>query len=55
MSINEFYGFLNSKYFVWKYATPNRLAKTRKQLLRYIENDELNDLRLIKEKLFKRR
>lgn len=53
MSINEFYEFLYSKYFVWKYTAPNRLATTRRQLLRYIENDELEDLRLIKDKLFK--
>lgn len=49
---NEFYEFLYHKYFVWKYTQKNRLTTTRKNLEKYIDNDELLKLNNIKERLF---
>ena len=49
---NEFYEFLYHKYFVWKYTQKNRLATTRMNLEKYIDNDELSKLDNIKERLF---
>ncbi len=50
---NEFYEFLYHKYFVWKYTQKNRLATTRMNLEKYIDNDELSKLESIKERLFR--
>lgn len=48
----EFYEFLHEKYFVWKYTAKNRLATTRKNLEKYIYNDELHLLKDIQKRLF---
>ena len=47
-----FYNFLYEKYFVWKYTAKNRLATTRKNLEKYIKNDELSKLKNIQTRLF---
>ena len=52
MSANEFYQFLYDKYFVWKYTAKNRLATTRNNLKKYLDNNELNKLREIQSKIF---
>lgn len=52
MTAEEFYDFLFDKYFVWKYTAKNRLATTRKNLEKYIENDELLLLQDIQSRLF---
>ncbi|MCR5106117.1 MAG: hypothetical protein K6B68_16930 [Eubacterium sp.] len=48
MNGEEFYSFLYSKYFVWKYTAHNRLATTRKQL----EKQKKEDLCKIRDSLF---
>jgi hypothetical protein len=48
----EFYIFLHDKYFVWKYTAKNRLATTRKNLEKYVENGELFVLKDIQARLF---
>ncbi len=45
------YNFLYHKYFKWKYTAPNRLATTRNRFKRYVEEDRLDELYDIKEKL----
>ena len=52
MNSEEFYDFLFNKFFVWKYTAKNRLATTRKNLEKYIQNDELLLLRDIQTRLF---
>ena len=54
MNLDEraFYDFLYDTYFVWKYTAQNRLATTRKNLEKYITNDELSILRNIQTMLF---
>lgn len=47
-----FYNFLYDTYFVWKYTAKNRLATTRKNLEKYILNDELFTLKDIQTRLF---
>ena len=47
-----FYDFLYDTYFVWKYTAKNRLATTRKNLEKYIVNDELSILKDIQTRLF---
>lgn len=50
MTGQEFYDFLYSKYFAWKFTAQIRLAQQRKHLVKHTENiDELN---YIKEQLF---
>ena len=44
MSLQEFYDFLYEKYFFWVFTQKNRLATTRKQLQRYV--DEIGCLNL---------
>lgn len=48
----EFYDFLYNKYFVWKYTAKNRLATTRKNLEKYISNNELSLLKDIQNRIF---
>ncbi len=50
MNINEFYEFLYNKYFVWKFTEylPNR----RKDLEKYIREDNLEELLNIKDEIF---
>lgn len=52
MSVKEFYDFLHDKYFVWKYTQKNRLATTRKQLEKYIVDDDMRELDNIKNSIF---
>ena len=52
LSDREFYDFLYSKYFVWKYTTKNRLATTRKSLASYIDKNRLFELADIQKRLF---
>lgn len=52
MNVDEFYDFLYSKYFAWKYTAPNRLATTRKSLQQYLDDGNLSELQDIKDKLF---
>lgn len=52
MPVSEFYQFLYDKYFVWKYTAKNRLATTRNNLKKYLDNNELNELRKIQSKIF---
>lgn len=44
----EWFGFLYCEYFPWKYTAPNRLVTTRRQLLRHIEKDELQELEKVR-------
>jgi len=53
MTTEDFYEFLYHKYFVWKYTAKNRLATTRKQLIRYrTEPEAWEHLGLIHKQLF---
>ena len=52
LSTEEFYDFLYEKYFVWVFTAKNRLATTRKQLVRYVEENRMPELVAIQEKLF---
>ena len=48
----EFYNFLHDEYYPWKYTPRNRLATTRRSLERYIIENRLGDLNIIKNDLF---
>lgn len=48
----RWYVFLRDKYFRWKYTAPNRYATTTYSLQKYIEQNSLNELYLIKKELF---
>ncbi|MGX8702087.1 hypothetical protein [Caproiciproducens sp.] len=50
LSAEEFYDFLYSKYFVWKYTAPNRLATTRMNLQKHLIN--IDRLGKIKSQIF---
>ncbi len=52
MSVQEFYDFLYNEYFVWKYTASNRLATTRGQLKKHMDNG-LIDLEKIQKGIFK--
>lgn len=39
MNVETFYLFLHDTYFVWKYTAKNRLATTRAQLKRHLNNN----------------
>ena len=52
LNVEDFYDFLHDKYFVWKYTAKNRLATTRKNLEKYVNNDELSNLGDIQARLF---
>jgi hypothetical protein len=52
LSPENFYNFLHDKYFVWKYTAKNRLATTRKSLQRYVGENRLSDLDIIKQQIF---
>lgn len=49
---SEWYNFLKTEYFPWKYTAANRLATTTRQLKKYEETNTLGELFSIKEKLF---
>lgn len=52
LTTNDFYSFLYEEYFVWKYTQKNRLATTRKQLERYITENQMFELDYIKYRMF---
>lgn len=52
LSDDEFYYFLHDEYFLWKYTAKNRLATTRKQLIRYKIENRLHELDKIKKEIF---
>ncbi len=41
MNAEQWYNFLFTQYFVWKYSAKNSLATTRNKLKTYLENHEL--------------
>ena len=52
MSVDEFYNFLYEKYFVWVFTQKNRLARNRKCLQRYVNENRMSELENIQKKLF---
>lgn len=52
MSLQEFYDFLYEKYFFWVFTQKNRLATTRKQLQRYVDENRMFELGTIHKELF---
>lgn len=52
MPVHEFYQFLYNGYFVWKYTAANRLATTRRNLLRYQTEERMGELEWIQKTLF---
>ena len=48
----EWYEFLRNKIFKAKYTAPNRYATTTKQLDKYLHTGKLDELHLIKRRLF---
>ena len=52
LDAHGFYEFLYDKYFVWKYTAKNRLATTRMNLEKYINNNELSILKSIQTRMF---
>ena len=53
MSPEEWYTFLLDKYFKWKYTQANRYASTTKYLKKYKEENNLEELNLIKNEFIK--
>ncbi len=51
LDAQAWYDFLYHKYFRWKYTAPNRLASTRKLLLKYVESYTLDDLLRVRTQL----
>jgi hypothetical protein len=51
MDKHTWYDFLHDEYFVWKYTAKNRLATTRRQLTRYVEDDALDSLDRIRKSI----
>ncbi len=51
MSANDWYTFLRQDYFRWKYTAANRYATTTRELARYIESGELEQLNAIRGEL----
>ena len=53
MNARQWYDFLLTKYFYWKYTAPNRYASTTIQLKKYLgPDDSLDKLYMIKERIF---
>jgi hypothetical protein len=52
MSANEFCQFLNEEYYVWKYTVKSRSATTRKSLQKYMDQNEMDELEAIHQKIF---
>lgn len=48
MNEEQWFNFLFEKYFVWKYTAKNRLATTRKNLKKYLNEERLGELHQIK-------
>ena len=53
MNANEWFDFLQSEYFRWKYTAANRYATTTAQLRRYKTDGELDKLHHIKDQLLR--
>ncbi len=53
MSPEEWYSFLLDNYFKWKYTQANRYASTTKHLKKYKEENNLEELNLIKNEFIK--
>ncbi len=51
MDPREWYDFLRTKYFRWKYTAPNRYATTARQLKRYADDGKLDDLDGVRQRL----
>lgn len=51
-SVEEFYCFLYEEFFVWKYTAKNRLATTRMNLQKYVNENRLHELEEIKREIF---
>jgi len=51
LSAEQWYDFLKSEYFRWKYTSPNRYKTTTKQLEKYLENNQLAELNEIRKAL----
>jgi hypothetical protein len=51
LNAQQWYEFLRDEYFRWKYTAPNRYSTTTRSLRRYLEEDRLNVLHQIKERL----
>ncbi len=51
LSPTEWYEFLHEKYFRWKYTAANRLATTRARLRSYVDENALEALDLIRQRL----
>lgn len=51
MSAQEWFDFLHYKYFVWKYTAANRYATTTKSLRIYQEENILNELITLRNKI----
>ncbi len=52
LSVEEFFMFLHDEYFVWKYTAKNRLATTRRNLVKYVSEDKMSELSDIHKRLF---
>ncbi len=53
MDANEWFDFLQSEYFRWKYTAANRYATTTANLSKYKTFGELDELHLIKDQLLR--
>ena len=51
MESRAWYDFLETQYFVWKYTAKNWLATTARQLRRYLADNDLPSLDLIRRRL----
>ena len=47
----SWYKFLRDEYFRWKYTTPNRYVTTTNQLRRYLDDDALDELDNVRQRL----
>lgn len=53
MNKEQWFKFLFEKYFVWKYTAKNRLATTRKNLQKYLNEENLDELYQIKNEILR--
>ena len=51
MDAQAWYDFLREEYFRWKYTAPNRYATTTGQLQRYLDDDALDQLDVVRKRL----
>lgn len=52
LSVEEFFMFLHDEYFVWKYIDKRHLSVTRKNLVKYVSEDNLAELADVHKRLF---